>query len=695
MNSFFRLLAGTSNPWKSLLWALLITFVWLFFWYWPWQMHFISSVWLQLGIGLILFVIPGVCIYGLLIGRSHLTFSHITFGFVISHLLFALLGTLGRIIHLSFETVKFFMILMGLIFTLKYLLPNIRGGIKINFWLIKANQVLPIIFLLLVAVVACLVVIQRVLGDDDLTYLAYITNWQNSLHMDFKDILFGESEYVHPRFWIMSAPFAQALLTDVSKMPGILLLSGYYEPFLVILAVFSWYELARTLKFSPRAASASTILQLVFLLLLSEYLHPGAPFFKQLSADKATAAFIMAPVFFQSLIQSLNQSTRRNWGIFLLAGFSLTFIHPVILAYSVFIGGVLVLLNWKNTGVSQKILALSILVAVLLPQTALRFAPASSQVEIPYTSQDIPGQSGIESMVKRWGDTQYYGFNPGILDMKIPYAENIPVPQPIMARGWLVFPLLAAVFALRQAAKNIAAQFLLACFLLGFLAWFPFTGWIIGYFLSAYMLERALWLFPFGLSTVFTFLVIRERVKTRKSLQKFSSIVASISPNWQLFAVTAFAMGMFILYMLESDLPDIEKFAAKSQRYQGLAVAGQELDRQVSDYAYVVGSPQLNDLIPGISARSKIITYRISQPSNMSYFSDVQREERILDTKKMFSKTLSPEDKMHLLEKYDVQFLFLQSFDLRLFTDLIASYPDRIKVIEIGGVIILQIDRNV
>ena len=481
----------------------------------------------------------------------------------------------------------------------------------------------------------------------------------------------------------MSAPFAQALLSDISKVPGILLLSGYYEPFLVIVAVFSWYELARTLTLSPRAASASSILQLVFLLLLSEYLHPGAPFFKQLSADKATAAFIIAPVFFQGLIRYLKRSTRGNLVIFLLAGFSLTFMHPVILAYSVFIAGVFILFNWKNAGMAQKIPAILILVAILLPQAALRFANVPSQVEIPFTTQDILDQSGIENMVTRWGDTQYYGFNPAILDMKIPFQENVPIPIPIMARGWLVFPILAAIFALGQAGKNTSAQFLLACFLLGILAWFPFSGWIIGYFLSAYMLERAVWLFPFGLSVIYTITFITDHINSKKPFKTFPRV--SISPNWLLMAVTTFAIGIFSLYIHENDLPDFEKFIAKSQRYQDLAAAGQELDRQISDHAFVAGSPQLNDLIPGVSSKSKLITFRISQASHMQYFSNAQREERISDTNKIFSKSLSPEEKMLLIEKYDIRFLFLQSFDLRLFEDLIASYRDRVDVTDIGG----------
>jgi hypothetical protein len=312
-------------------------------------------------------------------------------------------------------------------------------------------------------------------------------------------------------------------------------------------------------------------------------------------------------------------------------------------------------------------------------------------VEIPFGTQDIPVESGIENMVRIWGDSNFFGFNPGILDMKIPYANIIPIPQMLLRRGWLLFPILSAIFATRQAGKSIAARFLLSCFLLGFLTWFPITGWIFGYFLSAWMLERAVWLFPFGLSTIYTFLVIREFIEARKPFKIITRTVTSISPDWLLLMITIFAIGMFSLYLSENGLPDIEKFSRKSQRYQGFAIAGQELDRQISGFAYVIGSQQLNDLIPGISAKSKLITYRISNPANMQYFTTAQIDERISDTRGVFSKTLPPKDKMLLIEKYDIRFLFLQSIDLILFNDLISNYPDRIKVTEIGGVILLHI----
>ena len=46
---------------------------------------------------------------------------------------------------------------------------------------------------------------------------------------------------------------------------------------------------------------------------------------------------------------------------------------------------------------------------------------------------------------------------------------------------------------------------------------------------------------------------------------------------------------------------------------------------------------------------------------------------------------------MTLLQKYNVRFLVLQRSDLKLFNDLLATYPN-LTATEIGGVYIIQID---
>jgi len=670
-----------------------VTLVWSLFWFWPWQRGLQDFIWLRLGIALLVFIIPGFAIYGLLADRqSHWT-DHLTFGFVISHLIIASAGTMGRLVHVSFDLIKDLMMLVGLILLLLYSLPMASRGISLQINRANLRRMVSLWPLILISVLVSLIVIQRVLSTDDLTYLAYITNWQHSTHLDFKDLVFGADQLVHPRFWLMSVPFAQAFLAEISKLPGILILGGYYEPFLVFLSVFCWYGLARTLYLSRQAASVSVILQVLFLLLLSQYLHPGAPFFNQLSVDKATATFIFAPAFIQSEIWLLRKPAKNNIILFLSTGLSLTFTHPIALAYSVFIGGLIAILNINRNNFRTQLIPVIILLVILIPQVALRFVDTEAEGDIIYSVEGIQSQEGFNNMISLWDNTSFYGLNPTILAMTIPYQSGIPFPEPILQWGWLFFPVCAMIFSIQQLRQNHIAQYIFSSFLLCTLAFLPLTGWILGYFLSPWMLERATWLFPYGLSAVFFLLTIRDKTVLGRHMNAFILKLEGKTTfaGWPLIMVTVFSSALILLFMREQGLPDFALFESKSQRYQDLARAGQFLDHQIPVQAVVIGTDDLNDLIPGISWKAKITTFRTSSPSNMPFYSLDIINERVSDKQMILSRRASPEVRLHLLKKYNVRFLLLRRSDYDLFKNLVSTYPSLFEIVEIGRYIILKV----
>jgi hypothetical protein len=63
-------------------------------------------IWLRLGIALFVFIVPGLAIYGLLTDGQGRWTDHLPFGFVISHLIIASGGTIGRLVHVSFDLIK-------------------------------------------------------------------------------------------------------------------------------------------------------------------------------------------------------------------------------------------------------------------------------------------------------------------------------------------------------------------------------------------------------------------------------------------------------------------------------------------------------------------------------------------------------------------------------------------------------------
>lgn len=675
------------------MWAALVPLIWLFLWFLPWQVWLQDLPWLRLGIALGILIVPGVCLHGLLSNPQGHPVDHLTFGFVISHLLIAFVGTLGRLAHVPFSLVRDVMMGLGLILLLLFILPIASRGIRVPIHRARIGQMASAFPLLLIAVLAGLIVIQRVLSDDDLTYLAYITNWQHSTGLSFADVLFGMGQIVQPRFWLVSTPFAQAFLAELSNLHALLVLGGYYEPFLVFVAMLAWYGLARTLQLSHQAASVSAILQVVFLLLLSEYLHPGASFFSQLSVDKATATFILVPVFIQSEIWLLRNVTRKNILLLLCTGLSLTLMHPIALAYSVFVGSLIVILNVNRSNVGTRLVPLAILIAILIPQAALRFVSPQAEETVLHGVAGIQNQEGSQNMLTVWSGTPFYGFNPNILTMTIPYESRIPLPAPILEWIWLLIPTGAVIFSIRQLRNNHLAQYIFSSFLLSVLAGFPLSGWMMGYFLSPWMLERATWLFPYGLSAVFLLITIRDRTNMGKRIRPIAELLEKkpVLTQWPLIVTTIFSSAVMLLFMREQGLPDFSLFESKIQRYGDLTRVGHFLDDQIPSQAVVIGSDELNNLIPGLSGKAKPITFRTSSPANMPFFTLEIINERLSDRKTILSRSAAPDVRLDLLKKYHVRFLLLRGSDYDLFKNLVASYPALFEVIEIGRYILLEV----
>src|SRR4030095_5577260 len=208
-------------------------------------------------------------------------------------------------------------------------------------------------------------------------------------------------------------------------------------------------------------------------------------------------------IFLQSVIWYLGKPAKNKLILVLLTGTSLMLMHPVALVFAVMVAGLITVFGLEEANIRARLGLLILLVVIMSPQIAVRFVKHEAQATIPFAIEDILTSKGIETMISVWGDTNFYGFNPSILAMHIPYAERLPVPPFILQYAWLVIPLLGTVLAIKNIRRAFLSQYVLACFLLGALAGIPFTGWLLGYIVSAWMLERTLWIYPFGIGTVF------------------------------------------------------------------------------------------------------------------------------------------------------------------------------------------------
>ena len=685
---------------KLSVWVFVLLLGWLLLWFCPWQSWIQAGIWIKVGISIIAFVVPGALLFWMLSTSQPNWCSTISFGFAISHLLIAALGTFGRFIHLPFRLATHLYMFSGLVLLILFSLRSKNPG--------KLSATKPSSFeemrkawpLIIISILTVLMTVQRTITADDLTYLTLLTKFQHSTSLDFTAVFLGTANTIPPRFWLVSTPFSQAFLAEFSGLHGIYWIGGFYEPFLALLSITSLYQLSKSLGLSRKAATAAVAFQIVFLALLSNYLSPGSPFFSQLSVDKATATFIVVPVFVISVIELLDHTTLKNFILCLIVGLSLSLMHAVTLAFSLVVVGFIVLLRITPATTVKSVLPLFIIILIILtPQLFMRFANPDTQGSIAYAiknSQATQGARGSENLISVLDNTIFYGFNPSILAMTVPYQAFIPFPDSIIKWGWTIIPLLATMFAYTHLKNNRMAQFLIASFLLVALAGIPFSGWILGHLVSPRMIARTVWLYPYGIAMTFLLISIRDRTGIGKKVniwgQRFLSKYNITSLDLPLSLITIFSTALILLVMRFQHLPNITRLHTNVQRYQELATIGYFLDEQINDQAIAIGSNDLNDLLPGISGKVNGITFRPSNPMYAYYYSQKEREDRLLHQQQILSNKISPEERLELIRNYNIKYLLIKSGEYWLVKNLISTYPDKFERTQLGRYLLFEIN---
>ncbi len=650
-----------------------------------WLEHYI---WIKIGISFVVFVIPGASLYGILNKNCHSAGEATIVGFSFSILLITVLGLAARYENLSFSVIKNIFLGLGIVITAIYLISVPR-----SWYTIKAGSFSNLMGLLpgiLMTLSIALIVTNRILSEDDQIYVAYQLYFQKSANIGFNEIIFGYNQLSPSRFWLVSIPLMQAFLSSMAHESSLVLASGYYEPFLAILSAISLYQFARGSGLSKKMASLAIVLQFTFLILLSDYLHPGSPFLHQLGTDKAIAAFIIAPVFFSRFYMLFKDFNRNNLIIAILMSLCLSAVHPVIFAYAAFIAGLAILIAAKKSEFLKRSAIVGLILGLgLLPQVAIRMADHPSN-KIYAADEALVQSDDAKQMISFWEGSNFYGFNPVILKARIPdqpLSIN-PLFDIFSGYAWLGIPLLSTVLAVKSFKKDILAAYLLASITLPTLAGIPLTGWLIGIFFTPWMLERTTWLYPFGVSAVFLLNHIKGALAKKTPLIKSKGFAFSA-----LYLATLFCVGIIVLYMQENHAPDFQHFDRRSQRYEELSRLGMDLDKTNTTSFRIIGTDGINDFIPTFSVKGKLISYRPSDPTYSYFIPAAEHRQRMADRQAIFSDFIAPAEKLNILQKYQLKYLLIKTSELDSVKKLMNSYPEIFKkVFQTRNYLVIEVD---
>jgi len=630
--------------------ALIIGFTWMMLWLLPWSklmtpggsiyLIFIIDM-IRLLIVLFMCILPGILLFLLLIGNdAEMEYSTIIpAGFTFAVSIIAVIGLTAKIVGASFEFVKVCYASFGGIELmliklyrpeislrlLKEELPNGFRGLINNSALLAA-----------LSLATMMTFHDYLFFIDDLSYLAILTNWQHSTRLGFTNIVQAVGTMENPRFWLALFPMGQAILSEVSGIPGILLLGNYLELYLVPMAVLASYSLARALGLSRKQAGFSVLIQVSFYIWMNSGLWPvGRWFYQSMAEDKVAATFILSPILFGLVIRYLRSSTTRKLFMILICGIGLTLTHPIILFYSCIVVLGITIIYWINQRASLKKITpmVFVLIISLSPYALIRFSDIPAQKGLTFDAESASATYEAERYIDIASNT-FYGLNIELLKLiDLPVDTRVYIAYQYFR---LIPVLIICCSVLLAAAKFRGTEFhwlILACGLLVIFTAIPYTGWLLGYFISSRMLARASWYMPLGLGSVLLLTEVRNWLVSHYPIYEMGKFKLLIRLNLYLTLVGVLCCvsftGPLILSSLVYRLP--RYFEILDQNRQ-MAQIGAYIDGHTNGWSTNISLKYWpTQLLPGVSANTELISYREETERNgfNSSFSINEIHERI------------------------------------------------------------------
>ena len=672
---------------------LLLMLVWLFLLFSPWAIWLESMPWVRLGISLIIYFVPGILISLFLMSKRLSLMSHFISGVALSVFLVGSLGFLGRVFHFPFEFIKPAFALIGLV-ALFILSRHVDS--KKQLYRQKKISVVTVVLLLSMILFGAALSFLYKFGNDDFTYLAYLTNWQHAQPLNFHEIIFNTGTLDSIRFWLAMFPMNQAFLAELSNLHGILLLGFYLEPCLIAIAILAAYNLYEDLFQSEYYAITAVLLQFTFLLLRNSVIYTGIIFFNRLSQDKAFAAFILAPIFFLAIRCLLDTFNLRS-GIFAaLIGLSLTLTHPVILAFSIFIAGIYMsIVTISNKDYKKFIVIAALLVMVILPAGSTRIA------QLPWLRQHIPAlakinnkgtfdlESALDSRkidqrISYIEGTPFYGFNLNVIKMNITTTKDENSLQNFFSWSYLWVLGLGFLWSLFNWKRNTIAPFITAASLLILLSAIPYTGWLVGYFVSARLLIRSSWMLPVGLIGVVLFDEALKYTLHKSSFDVQARISVRQVALGVILTISLVSIGYFYGLRIQSGgwTPLTEsKLVGYTDTLATFVTLGNYIENNISSPSIFIAPTGLMNYLPGLSSKSKVVSFRGPQFSR--YPISIEKIHLIFSPK----GTISIGERKRFLRRYHIQYILVRDSALK---DYYAQYSQSFAVQKVDSFWVLK-----
>ena len=670
---------------------LFIGLLWILLWVIPWgklptvqenlYLAFFTDM-IRLGIAIGTFIVPGVLLFLLLRNHSDPVNDRagiVPIGFALSVFIIAVVGLLGRIAGFSFGLVRnlFAFIGMAELILLMFFGPDLvisKDWLRQSFRDVVQNP--PLLFAIILAtLVTCH---DSLFFIDDTTYTAYLTNWQHSGHLGFYTIVHPANVVEYARFWLAMYPMGQALLSDLSGVPGLLLMGNYLELFLVPLAVIVSYWFARVLGLSRKAAGFSVLIQIsLYTWMIGSQWPVGTWFYESLAEDKVSVVFFLAPVFFAMVLRFIQKPTRSSRLLVIFSGLGITLTHPAMLFFSYSIVALVVLFAFlsRKASLRQVVEILMIGVALMMPYAPIRISDRTGEISGPYNGEQASTSFQIDRYTNVVSDV-FYGLNPEVLMfIDIPTESDLHRAFQFFRVIPMILGALGGVIALRRVKQGPIYWYVFSSSLLVLLAALPYTGWLLGYFVSARLISRVSWFSPMGLAGVLVLKSIIDWLKTRATMDGKQAIVAERRRVLRGLMLIFIFVSPVLVFSVSQRLP---LYFGRLEHNKQLAEIGAFIDENTVAPTTVIAINYRDiQLLPAVSAHINLISFREELDyngfNNFMSLEEIHHRIYASNTIRSLDAGISMDTRCKLIKEFGVRFVVVPSEDAEEYKSIVSE----------------------
>ena len=601
------------------------------------------SPWPRIVVALLVFLLPGGCLFGLIPARDSWDLIDIVgYGFSFSIALITVLGLATRTFAWSIDTVESIWYLLAILGFAA--LAWRQRAIGSRSWRFNA----PALVLLTIVILQAALFTRASLitapskGDRD-RHHAETNSFLGDEPLGWTEPYFDTGNIIADRMYLTYWTLAKALVVEISGAP--ILISRYFiQPFVLIVSVAAMYVFARNLGHARRSSLAIVSLGLfAFSLLVDNRDQPASHFLAELILDKAVVGFALAPVALSSAYLCFRGGQRRAYACFAISMFAAACTHSLVAGFAVGIIGIwcLIQLIADKTRRGRALLLGALTLAVFSPAIILRATTGDTTIYNFGTSTTEISTNKI--LVLDWenpldADNQAYAINP------------------TTAGGLTYILLLLTLVAAGMRRADDRGRFLAAHALAGAVGLIPVAASIYGRLVSVNHIIRVLWLMPYGY--MLYYVLYAGLTGLRRNSRSIDTLLAGVSKNQCLIAVSVIALPFTLLFMHRSRALMIDRHIAVAGDDQESVAMAQNIEANHDDRVWVAASSRYRRRVISINWRAiSLSRYSIER---MSYYSRIPAEQAALqesDNFRLYQADVSVADKLEIIERYGLDYL--------------------------------------